>query len=437
MTATAMVRDPVAMPRSASPGPRTLSPRQLRLIAGLLVAFTSVTAVVGMLALTSRHSATTVAAVSAEPLMVDAQAIDTSLSDADSTAAGSFLVGRLEPTTLRQRYDQDLAQASAALSVTTQQIGTTSSATDALRTITEALPTYAGIVQSASFNQRQAYYPLAAAYMAEASHLMRMTILPAAQQVYAVEHRSLTGDQGDAVATWLTLIALLLLATDLVLLVLVQRRLSRQFRRTFNVPLIVATGLVAAVAIGLVASVSVQNARVHRAASEGSSTVSLFTQARILALQMRADDELTLLSRDAVSTYQSDYRAAADHLAGLLTDVRTGSAPEVRADAAAGERALRAYANAHDEIRRADDAGDLIGAIELAATGSPTGLPAASNALDQALAAGIATSQRSFATDMDEAADALVPLIVLMVPLLGIACLLILLGLQRRIDEYR
>ena len=121
----------------------------------------------------------------------------------------------------------------------------------------------------------------------------------------------------------------------------------------------------------------------------------------------------------------------------MLTAARSGSGQAEHDHAAAAATALAAYSTAHRAIRSADDAGDLIGAIQLASTSAAAGLPAASTALDGALTAGIAASQRSFAADMGDAADALVPMMVLTVPLLGVACLLILLGMQRRIDEYR
>jgi len=427
---------------SSDPAPvvddtRTLGPRQLQLVTVALVALTGLCAVVGMVALTTRHGATTVARQSAEPLMVDAQSIDTSLSDADSAAAGSFLVGQIEPDALRRRYDDDLARASAALSATTGQVGSDPRDAAALRTIAESLPVYAGLVQTATFNQRLAYYPLAAGYMGEASNLMRMRILPAARQVYSAEHRNLSTDQGDADGAGWAVVTVLLVVGLLVALLLVQRRLSRQFRRTFNVPLVVATGVVAVVGIWFVVAVAVQGAAVQRARTQGSTVVSTFTQARILALQMRADDELTLLSRDAVSTYQGDYATAESTVAGLLTSARAGAPAADRARLDAARQALDGYRQAHTRIRTTDQHSDLIGAIRLASDGAPGDLPAASAALDAALAAGITTSQQTFGADMAAADRALLPLMVLLVPLLVVVAVLVVVGMRRRIDEYR
>src|SRR5271157_3381886 len=89
------------------------TPVRLRLAAVSIALLALVAGLVAALAVAERQSATSAAWQSAEPLMVTAQAIDTSLSDADTTAAASFLQGRLEPVTLQNRYQTDLTTASA------------------------------------------------------------------------------------------------------------------------------------------------------------------------------------------------------------------------------------------------------------------------------------------------------------------------------------
>ena len=85
----------------------------LALLAGLVAA----------LATSERQGATSAAWQNAEPLMVTAQAVDTALSDADTTAGASFLQGRLEPPALQRRYETDLALASADVAVAARQAG--------------------------------------------------------------------------------------------------------------------------------------------------------------------------------------------------------------------------------------------------------------------------------------------------------------------------
>ncbi len=89
------------------------TPLTLRLVLGGVVTLIVATGIAGVLITVQRQDATSRAWQSAEPLMVTAQSIDTSLSDADTTAAASFLQGRLVPVTLEQRYQSDLSTASA------------------------------------------------------------------------------------------------------------------------------------------------------------------------------------------------------------------------------------------------------------------------------------------------------------------------------------
>src|SRR5579864_630974 len=124
-----------------------------------------------------------------EPLSVDAQQIYRALSDADATAATSFLSGGLEPQPVRQRYLADIARAASRLEAATAAATAAgqSSAAAPLARLTDDLPVYAGMVETARADYRLGY-PLGAAYLREASGLMRATLLPAASDLYAQEN---------------------------------------------------------------------------------------------------------------------------------------------------------------------------------------------------------------------------------------------------------
>src|SRR5271165_2087807 len=291
-----MTAAPVTPAENAPPRPASrATPTRLRLLAGGLALLTVLAGVAAAVAVANRHAAASAAWQTSEPLVVDAQGIDTSLSEADTAAAGSFLQGRLEPVGLRAQYLADLAQASTSLATTTHAVGTQSSALSAITTLSVDLPVYTGIVQTATFNERQGFYPLAAAYIGEANNLMRTQMLPAARQLFAVERSALADDQQGALSSWLVVIAGVLLLALLVTIVATQRWMSGHFRRTFNVPLVAATVLVVVVGLWFGVSVGAETSQVDTATANGSGPLSVSTQARILALQLRADDELTLL----------------------------------------------------------------------------------------------------------------------------------------------
>ncbi len=419
---------------------RRETPVVLRMIAVSIVLLALLAGLAGTLATVVRQSATSASWQTAEPLMVTAQTIDTSLSDADTTAAASFLQGRVEPATLQQRYDADLTTASADVARAAQEAGSDPAVAGAITTLSTDLPAYAGVVQEANFSERQANYPLAAAYLAEANNLMRTSILPAAAQVYGTEVTRLADDQGNAASTLLTVLAAVAFVALLAALVLAQRWLSGRFHRTWNVALAGATVLV--VVLGLWAGVALlaENSGVASSENSGSRPVSTFTDARILALRARADDELTLLTRDSDTSYQKDYVSTAAALKGLLAENQVpnrGGDPSERRQSARALSAWDAYSSVHQQIRHADSSGDLTGAVALASAPGVHGLPAVSADLNGALATGIVGSQDTFVTTTSGAASDLDGLVWGLALGALVVVALVLLGFGPRLAEYR
>jgi hypothetical protein len=398
------------------------------------------TGLVGVLATTQRQSATTAAWQGAEPLMVTAQAVDTSLSDADTTAAASFLRQRVAPAALQSRYQGDLTRAGADVAEAARQGGADPAVTGSLQTLSTDLPLYAGIIQEADFNERQGFYPLADAYLAEANNLMRSSILPAAAQVYGTEVDRLASDQTTAVSPWLVGLAFLFLVALLVALVIAQQRLRRHFHRTWNVALVGATVIFLLVGVWATVALATQNSGVTNAQANGSRPVSAFTDARILALRARADDELTLLTRDSDPSYQADYRSTAAALSRLLGSggAATGSAASFDTrQTAKAKAAFASYAALHRQIRADDNSGDLGGAVTLASGTGAGQLPAVSSQLNGDLSDGIDGSQATFASATSGAGSDLNGLTWGFVIGAILAAVLVLVGFQPRIAEYR
>ncbi len=430
-----------ASPPRATPVERTRvrvtrgsTPSKLRFAVGGVAVLTVATGIVGVFITVQRQDATSRAWKSAEPLAVTAQSIDTSLSDADTTAAASFLQGRLVPVSLEERYQADLATASADVAAAAGQAGSDPAATTPLRTLVIDLPLYSGIVKTAEFNERQASYPLAASYLAEANNLMRASILPASVDLYQTEVSHLDGDQAAALSTPLPWIAAALICALLVALVLLQRFVSRRFHRTWNAALVAATLVVVGVGAWATIALVKQNTGVSQAVADGSRPVTTFTQARILALRARADDELTLLTLDEYPVYQKDYGVTASTLERTLGIPASGDA--VHHELVHASAAFAAYQRVHHNIRH-DDPGDIGGALTLASGTSASDLPAVSYALDTSLGQGITTSQQTFANTTSGAAADLDGLIwgVTLGPLLALG--LVVIGLRPRLREYR
>jgi len=402
----------------------------LALVAGLIAA----------LATSERQGATTASWQNAEPLMVTAQTVDTSLSDADTTAAASFLQGPLEPTALEHRYQTDLALASADVAVAAREAGSDPAVAASLETLSTDLPVYAGIVQDADFNERQALYPLAAAYISEANNLMRTSILPAAATLYGTEGSRLADDQSQGVSPLLAVIAALAFLALLVVLVVAQRWLSRRFHRTWNVALAASTVIVLALGLWFTVALTTQTNGVNSAQANGSRPVSTFTQARILALRARADDELTLLTRDSDPTYQADYTNTAEALRHLLDTPGSSlgvAGSSARTELARASAAFGSYASLHAQIRHDDLGGNLAGAVKLASATGAHDLPAVSLDLNNDLSDGITASQATFVNGTSGAASDLDGLIWALAIGAILVAALVLIGFQPRIEEYR
>jgi hypothetical protein len=371
------------------------------------------------------------------PLTVQAQQLYRSLSDADATAAAAFLSNGVEPAALRQRYQDDIAAASAALTAVTAGAGPNRAV---IGQLAAQLPVYAGLVDTArTYNRLDK--PLGAAYLREASGLMRTQLLPAAQLLYKSETDRLRADRsGGAEFPWL---AIPLLVLSIVALAWAQRYLTRRTHRLLNVGLVVATGATV-VMLGwtTLSWVAVQN-HLDAGRRTGSAQVDLLAQARVAALTARADEALTLVARGSGGDFDTGFNVsmktlAGDGSGGLLAQALSQTTdPVVRSALTAAQADTRAWLDAHKKLRDQDTGGNYSAAVQLAISGKPESSAAAFNQLDTHLADGIIRASAAFdreartaATDFTGAVPGLVVLTLLL--LAGLVA-----GVQRRIAEYR
>jgi hypothetical protein len=233
-----------------------------------------------------------------------------------------------------------------------------------------------------------------------------------------------------------------LLLGTLVGLVLAQRYLSRRTHRLLNIGLLVATGA-AVVMLGwsMVVWVNVGN---HLDAGQraGSSQVDLLAQARIAALQARADESLTLIARGG-GDFDADYDQSmkllsGDGQGGLLARVRQqASDPAVRSAMTTAQGHVKQWRAAHQTLREKDKGGDYLSAVTLAIGAGPDSAATAFTALDTDLATAIAGADRVFDREARAAGNEFTGAAAghLVLTLLLLASLVA--GLWQRIAEYR
>lgn len=410
---------PVGETRSRS------TPATLRLFSVSLTALVVLFAVAAILTVAHRETQVQTSQGLTEPLVVDSQTAYTALSDADTTVAGAILAGPIEPSALRQRYDVDIARASTAV---TDAIGRArgSSVQAPLRTLAVGIPFYTAVVAQAATDNRLGY-PVAANYLGEASAYLRTTLLGAAQASYTEELARLRSEQSAATSPAAAWLVVLLLAATLVTLVVVQRWVRARFHRQANVGLLAATILLAVAGGWLAVALVAQSGAVTRASTTGTAALTRYTQDRLFGLRLRADEELTLVTRGTVPSYQVDLDAVLGHLrAGLLGG---GDGP-ARAD-------LAAVAAQHQAIAAQTGRGEYTAAIAVAEGLGGGGLPAAAAQLDAALVSRVDTAQSRFEASTSAAAMDLRGLRWVVGVLAGLTLAAGLVGLRARAQEYR
>ena len=416
------------------------TPGELRLLLIGLVLLSLVWGAVAAWTVSQRASAAANVVSTSEPLTLDGQQIYRSLSDANATAATAFLSGGLEPLAASRRYQADIARAAARLEAATAAAGHSPARAD-LATLSVDLPVYTGEVETARADNRLGL-PLGAAYLREASSLMRGSLLPAASGVSARANAQLTADSGQATGLPLALVVLVVAILVGYVLYRAQQWLARRTHRTLNAGLVVASAAGLVTVLWLIIGLTVARADLLQARQHGSTPVQALAQADIAALQAHADESLTLIDNSGDDSFQADFTAVQKKLGPgrgtLLTaaaSAATGS-PAAQHAAAASSAAAAWYA-AHRQVRALDDGGAHTKAVQSALGTGPADSGARFTRLDSALTSAIAEDQvvfRARAVAGRDASTGLEAGVIVLSLIMAAGCAW---GLSRRLAEYR
>jgi hypothetical protein len=427
-SAMALLTRPPAPARLATLAPTgSGTPRRLTSMMVALAALglaAGLTSVVGVLQRSSTLDALT---HRSGPLTVQAQELYRALSDADATAAAAFLSNGQEPPALRQRYQNDVAAATASLAAATAADG----AQPTVRRLAAQLPVYTGLVETARTYSRL-NLPVGAAYLREASALMRTDLLVAAKGLYDAESAQQDADRGTATEfPWL---AVPLFLFTIAGLAYAQLFLTRRTNRLFNTGLLAAS-VVAVIALGWITlSWAGIQSELSAAQRDGSSQVHRLAQARIDALQARADEALTLVARGNGGDFEKDYTTSHGTLRGILTGARASATdPAVRAAVDSALSNVDSWDATHKKLREADNGGRYGDAVSLTLGADQD----AFNSTDAALAKGIGLTDATFGQRADAAAGALDGAAIGLTVLAVLMLAGLVFGFQQRIAEYR
>jgi len=418
------------------------TPARMRLLLAVLVLTNVAWGALAAFTASQYASAASAVVTTREPLSLDALQIYRRLSDANDAATTAFLTGGLEPAAVRQRYLADITAAAAGVEDATALGGAGQGATaDDLGTLTTGIPIYAGEIETARADNRLGL-PLGAAYLREASALMRGTLLPAAQSLYDAEYASLgaTGAQ----ATGLPLITITA-AAGVGLgygLYRASRWLSRRTRRVFNLGFL-AAALALVISLGWLAF-AYANGRssLLTAQARGSTPVAALARVDIAVQRAHADESLTLIDNSGDDSYQQDYlglqRSLGPGAGTLLTDAQQAAAGSKAAPAVAAMVAdARGWYQAHASLRVLDDTGKHADAVQSALGTAPGNAGTWFGQLTGNLATGIAVDQAAFDSSARAGSSAFNDTeagVIAAALIMAAACAW---GLSRRIVEYR
>jgi hypothetical protein len=421
------------------------TPTRLGLLLAVLIVFSLAWGVLAGLTASQHASAAADVVAVSEPLSLDAEQIYTSLSDAGATAASAFLAGGLEPAQARQRYQADITQAAIKIEAASALVGSSAARTqlpgqlakrtaaadaaigDDLAILSGQLPVYADEVGTARADNRLGL-PLGAAYLREASELLRTKLLPAAGDIYTRESALLTSSSAQATGLPLVVVAVLVGLGIGYVLVRSSRWLARHTHRMVNYGLLLTAlaGLVSLV--WLAGAFALGRADLLHAQQQGSVPAQAFARAEVAALQAHADESLTLIDNSGEDSYQQDFEAQAKALGpgpgSLLT--ATGSSEAVAQ--------AQAWYQAHKALRAQDDAGNHATAVTSAQTGAAA---QAFRKLSATLSEGITTHQATFDSSARSGRDAFTGLAIGMVVAALVMVAGCVWGLTRRLAEYR
>nr|WP_244209038.1 hypothetical protein [Streptomyces pactum] len=422
-------------------------PGRLRIIGALLAALVVAFGTVTAWQMNARSQAADDVLHRSQPLTSEAADIYRSLADANTAASSGFLAGGQETEASRDRYEKGVRTAAEGLVKAAADSDADSSSTATITKLNRLLPEYKGLVERARTYNRQGF-PVGGAYLRYANEKMQKEMLPAAEDLYKTENRRLRADYADARPYPWAALALGVLA--LAALAWAQHRNYRRTNRVLNHGLVAATAAATVVLLWLVVGHSVARSNLGDSYDHGVRSLNVLHDARIASLKARGNENLTLVARGAETTKVGDetFDAYDFEFEKNMDALGKGLAQAARlADDEAGERPVAAangdmaeWKKRHSAAREQDANGNYQQALDLVIGGGDSGVePTVEcfDGVDSSLAAALAHEEREFERAAGDGLDAMGYLPQGAGVLAGLGAAGALLGIGRRLSEYR
>ena len=411
-------------------------------LAGFTVAVVVVCAIASVLVtvvFSGRNSAVSRIRENAAPVVIASQRLSSSLAEADAAATAAFLSGVPEDRSQRQVYEESLASAARSVEQVARLIGNDPLAHASLASINAKVLRYAGLVEVAR-TQGQAGDTGASVSLDLASTYLRVDITPdlldLSRDAKLRLENDVTGARRGALET------VVVLALALVLLLALQVYLIRATNRIVNPGLLLGSLALLALIIWTSVATQRQETDLTAALSKSGASIESLSKLRaaaysyegsinrsLIAGQVPQPTDRAVVADRTIDPTDTDAALENDKpLGGLLGEVR-----RITTDRALGRESLvrwQRFLDVSDRLAAAPDAASRAAIV----SGDGSATFSAFNATVDAM---LTTDESAFLSDLDGVRYRLrlLPPALLAVPLL--AALLGLLGLQRRIGEYR
>lgn len=422
----------------------TTEPGRLRIIGAVLALLVMAFGAVAAVEINDRAASANDVVERSQPLSADAAGIYRSLADADAAAASGFLAGPREPRAVHDQYVKDIEEASRLLVKAAANTDTSSASGREITTLNEGLPRYTGLIERARATNRQGL-PLGGAYLRYANQQMSGQLLPAAERLYEAETGRLDRDQHSARAWPFFSLGIGIVA--LAGLFWAQRRNYRRTNRVFNHGLLAATAAATVLLLWLAVGHTVARSDLAQADSHGQRSMDVLNRARIDSLKARADENLTVVARGAVLTadgksdkYETDYtagmKALGEELAKAAKLAEDTGDTEGGKPVAAAAKAVTEWQGRHRTARKADDSGDYDTALEQI-IGQKNSTGESFTKVDEALREALDHEQSDFTRAAEDGRGALGGLPVGAAVLAVLGAVAAIVGVNRRLSEFR
>ncbi|SES16445.1 hypothetical protein [Corynebacterium cystitidis] len=376
-----------------------------------------------------------------EPMSNSTHVLYTSLSQADTVATTSFVDSGVETAEERAAYnaaiDRAVLAANLVLSYAADsEIEAADEVQGLVVEIQRQVPIYTGMIETARTNNRMGN-PVGAAYMSDASALMREELLPMASRLFDITRGQVSTEQRRLAFPQLFPLSGLLAA--IFFLVLAQVWLARVTHRRLNRGFLAATALMSIAVLWVVVSNVGTWVAGNRGFEQAAQPWDELTTSRIAAQQSRTEETLALVRRTSVegqttTSFDETYAAVSQALSNAENDTNTNLIRIARTS-------LDDWRAAHERLGVAMDHGDYEEAVYVATSevSPPQEEPTAAQSyqrLDAILSELINDSRESLRNFINDglAATNLVAASVMVLSLLSIVA--IWLGIHPRIQEY-